>query len=197
MEAFVYKWTHIPSLMFYIGFHKGSPDDGYICSSRKVKPMILANPVDWKREIVAFGSKEEMYELETTILRTFDLARDRRCFNKHNNERRFFHCQPHSEETKAKLSLAQKGKKRGPMSDEARAKMSASSKGKPKSEQHRMSMSLSRKGKKKEKPRSKEHAEKLSNANKSLPKKPCIYCGRFFIKSNMTRWHGENCKEKN
>lgn len=87
--AYVYKWTHIPSLRWYVGSRVATgchPDDGYICNSKDVKPMIVNSPTEWKREIIDTGSQEEMYQLETDILRLFDAKNDPMSFNKHNND---------------------------------------------------------------------------------------------------------------
>lgn len=87
--AYVYKWTHIPTLRWYVGSRTATgchPDDGYISHSKDVTPMVLENPENWKREIVDTGQPQEMYDLETTILRTLDAKHDPRSFNKHNND---------------------------------------------------------------------------------------------------------------
>lgn len=55
---------------------------------------------------------------------------------------------PMPEETKRKLSEANKGKSRNPFSEETRRKLSESNKGKPKSESHRKKLSEAIKGKK-------------------------------------------------
>ena len=86
-DSFVYKWTHIPTLNWYVGFHYGTQDDGYICSSKFVRKMISSNPTDWKREIIAEGESKEMYKLETTILQTIDARSDNRSYNRHNNHK--------------------------------------------------------------------------------------------------------------
>ena len=86
--AYVYKWTHIPTYKWYIGSRtaKGChPDDGYTCSSKYVNEQINLYPNDWKREIIATGLPEEMYELETEILQLFDASSDPMSFNKNNN----------------------------------------------------------------------------------------------------------------
>ena len=31
MNSFVYEWTNKNTDMKYIGVHKGTPDDGYVC----------------------------------------------------------------------------------------------------------------------------------------------------------------------
>jgi len=86
--AYVYKWTHIPTMKWYVGsrFAKGChPDDGYICSS-KIKTYIVETMHNWKREIIETGTPEDMYELESEILQLFDAKNDSRSFNKHNND---------------------------------------------------------------------------------------------------------------
>lgn len=114
--AYVYKWTHIPTLMWYIGSRTAKnchPSDGYICTSRYVKPLILESKNDWKREIIATGSVNEMIDLETDILQIFNAKNDSRSFNKHNGDGNF--------------SVA--GKKVGPQSEQHKANLSASKKG--------------------------------------------------------------------
>jgi len=91
--AFVYKWTHLPTMMWYVGSRTAegcNPSDGYICSSDTVKPMILESKSDWKREIIAIGTPEEMYDLETEILQIFDARKDPRSFNGHNNDGNYY-----------------------------------------------------------------------------------------------------------
>jgi hypothetical protein len=86
-EAFVYKWTNILTLNWYVGFHYGTLDDGYICGSKTVRNMITSNPQDWIRTIIAEGTSKEMNELETTILQTIDARSDIRSYNRHNNHK--------------------------------------------------------------------------------------------------------------
>jgi hypothetical protein len=90
--AFVYKWTHLPTMMWYVGSRTAegcNPNDGYLCSSDTVKPMIVESNSEWKREIIATGTPEEMYQLETEILQLFDARKDTRSFNGHNNDGKF------------------------------------------------------------------------------------------------------------
>lgn len=113
--AYVYKWTHIPTMKWYIGSRTSKnchPMDGYICSSRIVKPMILENVDDWKREIIDTGNVEEMLLLETTILETFDAKNDPKSFNQHNGDGKFKNKGGVSltETHKMNLSLSKKGK---------------------------------------------------------------------------------------
>lgn len=90
--AYVYKWTHLPSLKWYVGSRTSKnchPDDGYLCSSKIVKPMIKEQQNDWKREIIAIGSIGEMLSLEADILEIADAKSDPRSFNQHNGDGKF------------------------------------------------------------------------------------------------------------
>ena len=142
--AYVYKWTHLPSMMWYVGSRtaKGChPNDGYICTSKYVKPLILESVNEWKREIIACGSIKEMIDLETEILQLTDAKNNSRSFNKHNGD--------------GKFSVA--GKKIGAQSADHKAKLSASKKGRvawnkglsgfKHSEESKRAISLARTGK--------------------------------------------------
>ena len=72
---------------------------------------------------------------------------------------------PHSEESKAKISAANKGKKGKPLSEEHKAKISAANKGKPLSEETKAKLSASLKGRE----FSEETRAKLSAARKGKP----------------------------
>jgi hypothetical protein len=142
--AFVYKWTHLPTMKWYIGSRtakKSHLDDGYICSSRYVKPLIESTNNEWKRDIIATGTAEEMIKLESEILEIVDAKNDPQSFNKHNGD--------------GKFSVT--GKKFGPQSDSHKSKLSASKKGRvawnkgvigfKHSEESKKAIGLSRKGK--------------------------------------------------
>ena len=85
-EAFVYKLTYKPTLDWYVGFHTGTEDDGYVCSSKVVMNLYNIDPTDWERTIIQKGSTKEMHMLETTILQTMNARKDIRSFNRHNND---------------------------------------------------------------------------------------------------------------
>jgi len=91
-QAFVYKWTHQPTLRWYIGSRTAQgchPKDGYICSSRQVRPLIESAGSEWTRTIIATGTPKDMLELETAILELFDAKNDPRSYNQHNGDGRF------------------------------------------------------------------------------------------------------------
>ena len=107
MNCYVYKWTHTPTMNWYVGSRTSRNariDDGYICSSRTVRSLIQSNLDQWSRTIVATGTAEEMYALETEILQLVDARADQRSYNRHNND-----------------GIAQPGWNRGlPMSEETK-----------------------------------------------------------------------------
>lgn len=84
-KAFVYKWVHLPTLKWYVGYHNGKKKD-YVCSSKLIKKHILENPDEWVKDIIQYGPEMEMYLLESMILQTLDAKNDPRSFNGHNND---------------------------------------------------------------------------------------------------------------
>lgn len=91
-RAYLYRWTHVPSNKWYVGSRTASDcheNDGYICSSRQVKPMIQQNPSEWKREILAIGEPKDMLELEAKFLTKIDAKNDPMSFNMHNGDGNF------------------------------------------------------------------------------------------------------------
>ena len=212
--AYVYKWTYKPTYKWYIGSRtaKGcNPDDGYICSSKIVKPMIKSNPDEWIREIIATGKPEEMRELEAELLDLFDAKNDTRSFNMHNGDGKFTTAgKIHSDESRAKMSAAKKGKPGKPHNEEHRAKISAANKGKTHNEETRAKMSASRKGRtfteehrakmsasNKGKTHSPETRAKMSAANKGITKPiiTCPHCNKSGGEPLMKRWHFDKCKD--
>ena len=132
-EAFVYKWTHRPTGMWYIGSRtaKGcNPNDGYICSSDTVKPMILADIDNWSRELLATGSPNDMRILEGRYLKKLNAANNPMSYNEHNNNGKFNFRGgvPQSMAHRNKRSKALTGIVRSP---EYREKMSMIKKGVP------------------------------------------------------------------
>ncbi len=72
MSSFVYKWTNKTNQMWYVGSRTANnchPGDGYICSSKVVKPQVLADPDNWIRTIIDTGTPSDMRELEEFIIK--------------------------------------------------------------------------------------------------------------------------------
>jgi hypothetical protein len=84
MEAFVYCWTDHKTNKLYIGSHKGSADDGYVCSSKYMMEEYENRSSDFTREIIATGTEEDIRKLETKILTSLNAASSDMFYNKHN-----------------------------------------------------------------------------------------------------------------
>lgn len=57
--GFVYIWYDRYRKMFYIGCHWGREDDGYICSSNRMRKSYRRRPQDFKRRIIQRGIPRE------------------------------------------------------------------------------------------------------------------------------------------
>jgi hypothetical protein len=80
-EAFVYCWTDWRDEKLYIGYHCGSPDDGYICSSKPMLAEYKQRPNDFSRQIVASGSAEDMQNFEQVLLRAEKVETNEHYYN--------------------------------------------------------------------------------------------------------------------
>jgi len=84
MDSFVYRWRNSVTRQWYIGYHKGTDADGYICSSKTARPQILANPEQWQRRILRRGTKREMVALEHRLLKRLRAKSNPRSLNRSN-----------------------------------------------------------------------------------------------------------------
>lgn len=154
--------------MLYVGSHKGSTDDGYICSSKYMLEEYNKRPEDFSRQIVAEGSLKIMRKFESSILLSVNAAADDLFYNMHNNNGVYI-LKKHRESTKRKISESEKGKIVSPeskekmrlsklreknnrygvkLSEETKKKMSESAKGRAFSEDHKKKLSEKKKNKK-------------------------------------------------
>ena len=125
-EAFIYLWYDAPNKMYYLGKHKGTPDDTYTHSSTIWERFTKDNiPKGVRRRILAYGTDKEMTDLETKLLRN----RKERCWDRYYNVR--WHSKSIgnlndilSEEGiklwKERMSLARKGKSRPELGEKLR-----------------------------------------------------------------------------
>jgi hypothetical protein len=67
-ESFVYLWVCKDTDRKYVGKHKGTADDGYVASSETFLAEYNECPSRFIRTILAYGSDQEMLELETILL---------------------------------------------------------------------------------------------------------------------------------
>jgi len=168
MEAFVYCLTNLDNNKKYIGYHKGSVDDGYICSSRSEVFWKDWEECQWSRQIIAKGTVEECVNFEKLLLHSVDIYSD----EWYNNNRSGSIV--YTEEVRRKMSESCKGRK---ISEEHKKKISAANKGRKWTDEQRQRMSDAMKGReykdewKKKlsasltgKPLSEEHKKKLALA---------------------------------
>lgn len=104
-EAFVYCWTDTKTNMLYVGYHKGMPNDGYVCSSRSMLREYHSRKCGFVRTIIATGSVSDMKSLETAILRSVNAAQDPQFYNLHNNNNTI----NMTDEVRQKISQRKKG----------------------------------------------------------------------------------------
>lgn len=104
MEAFVYCWTDFGTNKLYIGVHKGTPHDGYICSSKLMLEEYTKRPNDFSREIVAQGTFSDCYALETAILKSAKADKDPEFYNRSTNHFPFYTVGPKDEEWRKRHS---------------------------------------------------------------------------------------------
>lgn len=177
-RAYLYKWTELSTGKWYIGSRTAKdchPDDGYICSSKYVKPLILANPANWVREILVISDRKYIRELETAYLKSLNAVKDTQSYNKHYGGATFTNDgSPTSEETKKKISDSLKGE-RNP------------NYGKPCSEKRREAIIKGTTGVKKS------TTEKM---RKPKRKEQCPHCGIWASGGNLAKWHLDKCKDK-
>lgn len=225
--AYVYKWVHIPTQKWYIGSRTKQgchPEDGYLCSSKIVKPLIESCNKEWERHILATGTPIEMIQYETELLNKLDAKNDIMSYNLHNGDGNFTTAgiklpvswadaisrgntgKVRTEEAKANYRRANGEKAKDPLyleklrkpkPDGHGEKVSAALTGVPKTEEHKQAMSKARKGKKTG-PCSEIRKQAISQALKgkhTLPLITCPHCG-LEGRANMQRWHFNNCKQR-
>ncbi len=177
-EAFVYCWTDHKTNKLYIGSHKGTTDDGYVCSSKHMLEEYKKRPNDFTRQIIAEGSVEDIRQLETKILVTVNAKVNEDFYNLWNSDRKFV-LEKHTEETKKKLSESKKGHKH---TEETKKKLSESKKGSIPWNKGKKGLQVStRKGI----PRTEEEKKKMSESakgkipwNKNIEKTKATFYGR-------------------
>lgn len=181
--CFVYKWTQLSTGKWYIGSRTAkncNPEDGYICSSKIVKPMIKANPEDWTRIILETGSKDDILLLEHELLKCLNAAQSEYSYNLNNSSGTFSTAgKPLSHNHKINLSIALTG---------------ISRKQKPRlTLEHKNKIAIKRTGKQ----HSLETLNKMSISNKGKSQHIliCPHCTKIGGNA-MKRWHFDNCKFK-
>lgn len=86
-EAFLYMWVNKDDDRKYIGVHTGKPNDGYVSSSDVFLKEYEESPTRFIRTILAYGSSQEMLELETMLLLQLRTRMSPMYYNLSNNLR--------------------------------------------------------------------------------------------------------------
>lgn len=141
-EAFVYCWTDHVTNKLYVGSHKGTQDDGYICSSASFLEIYTNRPNDFSREIIAYGSLSEMRKMEAKVLKAANAATDDGFYNKHNGDELFYT----TPESHAKSVITRKKNGTYAVSESTRDKIRLSNMNKSRSSASRKKMSVAKIG---------------------------------------------------
>jgi len=115
MEAFVYCWTDKVTNKLYVGSHKGTTNDGYICSSKLMLDEYKKRPDDFSRQIIAEGNLKDIRKLEAKILQSVNARLNEQFYNKHDNDGFYFDgwkSGTHTEEHLKNMSIAASKRKR-------------------------------------------------------------------------------------
>jgi hypothetical protein len=195
-EAFVYCWTDRATNKLYVGSHKGSTDDGYVCSSKHMLKEYRERPADFSRQIVAEGLHSDMRKFEGAILKSVNAKVDEQFYNKHNNDGLYFDgwsSDTMTEEHKRNIGKAGKGRK---LSPEHACKLHEGRKRSKNSPKHAAAVIASRLGSK----HSDEIRKKMSEAKLNNPETKTIAsnAGRASQKSRSESgyYQSEEWKEK-
>ncbi len=167
MDSFIYKWTDTLTNKIYIGVHKGTPDDGYVCSSKYMLEEYNKRPTDFVREILETNTYLECQKKETFLLKEVNAAKNPMYYNQSNGAEDFYWSGALTDEMKYKISVKLKNKPKG---EEHKRKLRDKLKGIPLSDETKKKMSIAGKGKKKA-PFSEEHRRKIGEANRRRAKK--------------------------
>lgn len=167
MDSFVYCWTDKKNNKLYVGSHKGSIDDGYVCSGKYMLEEYKKRPEDFTRQIIAEGKFEDIRKLEAKILKSVGAAKNDQFYNRHNNDGLYFDVWKKgemTEEHRKKLSAAKMGKK---ITKEHSDKLKAGRKNKKNTKEHNAILLESRLGSK-HKEESKKKMSESRKKNKNI-----------------------------
>lgn len=210
-SAYLYKWVQISTGKWYVGSRtakRAHPDDGYICSSATVRPMILETPENWHRIILRTGTPQYIRILEGRFLSFVDAKNDPMSYNKHNGDGKFSTTgSTASPSTRRKMQTSHKGKHVGVKNNFYGKKhtpesIAKSTKSGPdngmfgKFGEHNPNFGKKRSDESKKKYRDSKLGKKHPAHN---PKnyKTCEWCTKIIrLPTNYIRWHGDNCKER-
>ena len=82
-EGFIYIWFDRKRKMYYIGCHWGTINDGYICSSNRMRNAYYRRPEDFKRRILKRNIKRE--DLLSEEYKYFEMMKEEELGKKYYN----------------------------------------------------------------------------------------------------------------
>ena len=191
MEAFVYCWTDLETNKLYVGAHKGTSDDGYVCSSKLMLKEYKTRPNDFVRQIIATGSVDDMFSFEKTLLSKFNVKDSSSFYNQHNGDGQYVN-KGHSDETIKRLKDAHKKRtvyaKGWSFTDNQKKRHLNGLRNfwDNLSEEERFEQSKIRETEKKK------IATEKWNHSRSI----CPHCNKEGQSRAMKRWHFDNCRSK-
>jgi hypothetical protein len=217
--GFIYIWFDIFRKMYYVGSHWGTVDDGYICSSNRMRDAYRRRPENFKRKIVAkvYTNRSDLLEEEyrwLSLIPKEQLGKKYYNLSQHKNG----HWSAENYEVDIKKRISQKTKEamnrpevrekylaglakrdNGASRPEVRAKMSASNKGKNTGKDNSKSLAMAHAANR-GRNISQEHKNKIKESghfNKlNSMKVSCIYCDAVANPGNIGRYHNEKCKKR-
>ena len=186
-KMFHLKCRTTPSELKHETFKK-SDWKRYKSSSKYVNELIDSGHT-WRGKILSLHATWDsqdgaLHEEERLLILNDVLNNQDTWLNKNIRGTTFVTATVISEETRGKISIANKGSKR---SEEAKAKMSAAKKGRP---------ALNKGSKHTEETKAKMSAAKKGKSRPPQPIVTCPHCGKRGGSYTMKRWHFARCKSK-
>jgi len=218
--GFVYIWYDRKRKMYYIGSHWGTEDDGYICSSNRMRDAHRRRPDDFKRRIIAKvnSSKSDLLKKEyeyLSLIESEELGKKYYNLTNHMNGH-WMTDEEYAKTLSERISQKTKEAMQRPevrekylkglehrdnkSSDpEVREKRRKSMIGKNVGKDNTKAIRISAE-KRKGVPLSEEHRNKIKETTifKELNNKKvkCKYCDFIGNPGNVGRYHNEKCKNK-
>ena len=75
-EAFVYLWHNKTNNRKYVGYHRGTLDDGYISSTSNNSFWKDFDYDEFQREVIFEGTRDECLKYEQDYLKSIDISSD-------------------------------------------------------------------------------------------------------------------------
>lgn len=200
-EGFIYIWYDCKRKMYYIGCHWGTVEDGYICSSNRMRDAYRRRPQDFKRKIIQRGiPRDILLEKEYKWLQLID---DNELGKKYYNlsKRHFGHWANNLNE-KNKISEKISKKQIGRiLTEEWKKNISKANKGNLAcshgwSLESREKIRQTLSGRKQPPELVKKRAEAIKAKNYKRKLGICYNCGKESPINTLNRYHNDNCGKR-